>query len=238
MEVWAIQSYGAANVLQEMMTIKADDIDGRHQAYADIVQGRNISTGGRTAAFDGLCCEIRGLGFEVTLGKIVDTFESIEDKSCASPRASSLEEQFMVSHVDKLEQNDGTTLLEIPAGDYEPATISSITPIFPPLLYGQKKNQQSNDLLKTSLIDDIDEEDVPIFENESSFETLEKVLEDGFPSSNNWESLANDLINIGPQEGAPQKASTSPVRARIQAFMDDFSKDHEAIEVKETDEIE
>ncbi len=83
MEVWAIQAYGASHILNEMMTIKADDIQGRHQSYADIVQGNNISPPGRTAAFDGLCCEIRGLGMEVTLGRIVDTFEPVPDKSCS-----------------------------------------------------------------------------------------------------------------------------------------------------------
>ncbi len=40
MEVWAIQSYGAANVLQEMMTVKADDIEGRHQAYATLCKAK------------------------------------------------------------------------------------------------------------------------------------------------------------------------------------------------------
>ncbi len=207
MEVWAIQSYGAANVLQEMMTVKADDIDGRHQAYADIVQGRNISTGGRTAAFDGLCCEIRGLGFEVTLGKIVDTFEPMDDKTCSVPQAGSLEEKYMVSHVDQLEQKDGTKLLEIPAGDYEPATIPSITPILPPLVYGQKRNQLSDDLLQTALIDDIEEgNDLSgqLTLGESTYKNLEMVLENGFPSANNWQSLNGDLTNVST-ESAEEK---------------------------------
>ena len=222
MEVWAIQSYGAANVLQEMMTVKADDIEGRHQAYADIVQGRNISSGGRTAAFDGLCCEIRGLGFEVTLGKIVDTFEPIESKSCSVPGANTLEKQFMVSRVDKLEKNDGTKMLEIPAGDYEPPTMPTITPILPPLVYG-KRSQQSNDLLQTALIEDVDDaEDKDFTPVETTYERLEKVLENGFPSSDNWETLANDLININ-SDGEAQKTNTSTLTKRLESFIDDLS---------------
>jgi hypothetical protein len=251
-----------------MMTVKADDIEGRHQAYADIVQGRNISTNGRTAAFDGLCCEIRGLGFEVTLGKIVDTFELIEDRNCVAPKAKSLEQKFMVSRVDKLEQNDGTKTLEIPAGDYEPATIPSITPELPPMIYGHKRIQQIDPLLETSLIDDLEEDEVVLntksdldevgsielplehkdnildaesksnnlvsinsknLQPEKNYDDLEKILENGFPSLNNWESLANDLINIGP-DAVPKKAPTSTVMKRMEAFVEDFSKTNNAEE--------
>jgi hypothetical protein len=128
MEVWAIQAYGAANILHEMMTIKADDIQGRHQSYADMVQGNPITPGGRTAAFDGLCCEIRGLGMEVTLGKVVDSFEPIEDRSCLQPNGhptKTLEEKYQVSAVHQMEENDGQKVLEIPAGDFVPASTTT-----------------------------------------------------------------------------------------------------------------
>ena len=69
MEVWAIEAFGAANLLNEMMTVKADNIQGRHQLYADIVQGKELQPNGRPASFDGLCCELRGLGLEVPWGK-------------------------------------------------------------------------------------------------------------------------------------------------------------------------
>jgi DNA-directed RNA polymerase subunit beta len=131
MEVWAIQAYGAANLLNEMMTIKADDIQGRHQSYADIVQGNNISPPGRTAAFDGLCCEIRGLGMEMTLGRIVDTFEPVPDRNCSKdvPQPKSLEEEYMVSKVSTIE-DEGVKMLEIPAGDYVPVS----RPMAPPII--------------------------------------------------------------------------------------------------------
>jgi len=158
MEVWAIQAYGCANMLNEMMTIKADDIQGRHQSYADIVQGKNISPPGRTAAFDGLCCEIRGLGMEVTLGKIVDTFEPVQDKSCPTATPQSLEEEYMVSSVDKLETN-GLKMLEIPAGDYVPVAPPVQIPMISSLAPGKPTSQSQLDLLEQPLIDDLDDGD-------------------------------------------------------------------------------
>lgn len=153
MEVWAIQAFGAAHLLNEMMTIKADDIQGRHQAYADIVQGSNISPPNRTAAFDGLCCEIRGLGMEMTLGKVVDSFEIMQDKSCTQQPAS-LEEHFLVSSVDKLEDN-GVKMLEIPAGDYVPISRPPSLPMITALANGNGGFRARPALSQEPLIDDI-----------------------------------------------------------------------------------
>jgi DNA-directed RNA polymerase subunit beta len=158
MEVWAIQAYGCSHMLNEMMTIKADDIQGRHQSYADIVQGNNISPPGRTAAFDGLCCEIRGLGMEVTLGKIVDTFEPIPEKSCSTPTPQSLEEEYMVSSVEKLE-SDGVKMLEIPAGDYVPVVKAPVTPLITSVTNGKHGLRPRIEISEEPLIDDIDEND-------------------------------------------------------------------------------
>lgn len=157
MEVWAIQAYGGAHLLNEMMTIKADDIQGRHQSYADIVQGNNISPPGRTAAFDGLCCEIRGLGMEVTLGKIVDTFEPLADKTCSTPAPQSLEQKYMVSSVDKLE-NDGVKILEIPAGDYVPMAMPTATPMATSVTNGRHGLKPRVELSEEPLIDDIEDD--------------------------------------------------------------------------------
>jgi DNA-directed RNA polymerase subunit beta len=135
MEVWAIQAYGSAHILHEMMTIKADDIQGRHQAYADMVQGKPISPPGRTAAFDGLCCELRGLGLEVTLGQIVDSFEPVEqDRSCSIDKSQSkvkptLEDEYGVKSLEKIEE-EGQKIVEVPAGDYVP----QIAPPTPPII--------------------------------------------------------------------------------------------------------
>jgi len=164
MEVWAIQAYGCAHMLNEMMTIKADDIQGRHQAYADMVQGKNPPTGGRTAAFDGLCCEIRGLGLEMTLGKVVDSFDPLPEKFCSHvdlPEDPTLEEALQVSSVDMIESELGQRLLEIPAGDYEPVVrppqVPMITSMITSITNGKFGKKPQIELAQESLIDDIDE---------------------------------------------------------------------------------
>ena len=67
MEVWALEAYGAANVLQEILTIKSDDVMGRAKAYEAIVKGENIPTPGIPESFNVLMHELRGLALDVTL---------------------------------------------------------------------------------------------------------------------------------------------------------------------------
>ncbi|MCP3660499.1 MAG: DNA-directed RNA polymerase subunit beta [Bacteroidetes bacterium] len=67
MEVWALEAFGASNVLQEMLTIKSDDIVGRTRAYEAIVKGYNIPESGIPESFNVLINELRGLGIELTL---------------------------------------------------------------------------------------------------------------------------------------------------------------------------
>ncbi len=159
MEVWAIQAYGASHILHEMMTVKSDDVEGRHQIYSDMVQGKELTSGKRTAAFDGLCCEIRGLGLEVTLGKVLDVEEPIESKACTKKgnvKTKSLEEEYQVSHVDQLEE-DGKKMVEIPAGDYEPLIRPTAEPVLVSLGMGRNANKVQFDMSEEPLIDDIDE---------------------------------------------------------------------------------
>ena len=66
MEVWALEAYGAANVLQEVLTVKSDDVNGRAKAYEAIVKGDNMPTPGIPESFNVLVHELRGLGLEVT----------------------------------------------------------------------------------------------------------------------------------------------------------------------------
>ena len=65
MEVWAIEAYGAANVLQEMLTVKSDDVAGRERAYASITKGQNISEPGIPESFRVLVREMRSLCLNV-----------------------------------------------------------------------------------------------------------------------------------------------------------------------------
>jgi len=67
MEVWAMYAYGASNVLQEMLTYKSDDVNGRSKAYESIVKGENMPVAGIPESFNVLVRELQGLGLEVTL---------------------------------------------------------------------------------------------------------------------------------------------------------------------------
>jgi DNA-directed RNA polymerase subunit beta len=61
MEVWALEAFGAANILQEILTIKSDDVSGRAKAYEAIVKGENMPTPGIPESFNVLLHELRGL---------------------------------------------------------------------------------------------------------------------------------------------------------------------------------
>ncbi len=69
MEVWALEAYGAAYVLQELLTVKSDDVEGRTKIYESMVKGVNSLEAGTPVSFDVLCNEIRGLGLNITLEK-------------------------------------------------------------------------------------------------------------------------------------------------------------------------
>lgn len=69
MEVWALEAYGAAYVLQELLTVKSDDVEGRTKIYESMVKGTNTLEAGTPVSFDVLCNEIRGLGLNITLEK-------------------------------------------------------------------------------------------------------------------------------------------------------------------------
>ena len=65
MEVWALEAYGAAYVLQELMTVKSDDVEGRTKMYERIVSGQNTLRTGTPASFEVLVNEIRGLALDM-----------------------------------------------------------------------------------------------------------------------------------------------------------------------------
>jgi len=67
MEVWALEAFGAANILQEILTIKSDDVIGRAKAYEAIVKGEPMPTPGIPESFNVLLHELRGLGLSVNL---------------------------------------------------------------------------------------------------------------------------------------------------------------------------
>ena len=69
MEVWGLEAYGAAYILQELLTVKSDDVEGRTKIYESMVKGRNTLEAGTPVSFDVLCNEIRGLCLNIQLEK-------------------------------------------------------------------------------------------------------------------------------------------------------------------------
>ncbi|MEQ9400990.1 MAG: DNA-directed RNA polymerase subunit beta [Longimicrobiales bacterium] len=69
MEVWALEAYGAAHTLQEILTVKSDDVQGRSKVYEAIVKGDNLPQPGLPESFNVLVKELQALGLSVTLGE-------------------------------------------------------------------------------------------------------------------------------------------------------------------------
>jgi DNA-directed RNA polymerase subunit beta len=69
MEVWALEAYGASYILQEMLTVKSDDVNGRTKVYESIVKGEHAIEAGMPESFNVLVKEIRSLGIDIELEK-------------------------------------------------------------------------------------------------------------------------------------------------------------------------
>jgi DNA-directed RNA polymerase subunit beta len=80
MEVWGLEAYGSAYVLQELLTVKSDDVEGRTKIYESMVKGTNTLEAGTPVSFDVLCNEIRGLGLNIQLEKKKGLGPTEEDK--------------------------------------------------------------------------------------------------------------------------------------------------------------
>ncbi len=70
MEVWGLEAYGAAYILQELLTVKSDDVEGRTKIYESMVKGTHTLEAGMPVAFDVLCNELRGLGMNISMEKV------------------------------------------------------------------------------------------------------------------------------------------------------------------------
>ena len=90
MEVWALEAYGAAYTLQEMLTIKSDDVNGRNRAYEAIVKGDNIPRPGIPESFKVLVRELQSIGLDITVAKKdgaeVDLMTDMDDLRKSAPR--------------------------------------------------------------------------------------------------------------------------------------------------------
>jgi len=129
MEVWALEAYGAANTLQEMLTIKSDDVYGRSKAYESIIKGTPIQGPKVPESFNVLVKELQGLGLKVDLlteGKVVDAEEilakHIKDESknepvVATPQTASgnteVTEEAVEHEMMLMEDADGNPEVEV-----------------------------------------------------------------------------------------------------------------------------
>ncbi len=112
MEVWALEAYGAAHILQEILTVKSDDIVGRVKTYESIVKGNNISEPGIPEAFKVLLKELQSLALDVKVltenneELIIREFEDDErDEQKPAPRDDEPELDFSLPDED--EEDDG-----------------------------------------------------------------------------------------------------------------------------------
>ncbi len=114
MEVWALEGYGAANILQEMLTVKSDDINGRTQLYEAIVKGKRIKRPNVPESFNVLLRELQALNLNIDLlsGEEVAEFE-----------------QVMKARYEELEELDGQFDIEIDLPEPTEATSDEDAPI-------------------------------------------------------------------------------------------------------------
>ena len=110
MEVWALYAYGAANVLQEMMTIKSDDVTGRVKVYEALVKGLPLPKSGVPESFKVLIKEFQALGLDITAltedGKFVDMKEIEKDEDSTPLEFEKAEELKKEVEDVEIEDND------------------------------------------------------------------------------------------------------------------------------------
>jgi DNA-directed RNA polymerase subunit beta len=109
MEVWALEAYGAAHILQEIMTIKSDDMVGRAKTYEAIIKGNNIPKPGMPEAFRVLTKELQGLAIDVKLldneSKEIDVSNLAKDNE-KEARKISMEVKQLTSETKAISQEE------------------------------------------------------------------------------------------------------------------------------------
>lgn len=132
MEVWALYAYGAANILQEMITIKSDDVTGRVRVYEALVKGEELPKSGVPESFRVVIKEFQALGLDITVlnkeGEFVELKELEEAEKDSFIVESDLEseilkaknqEQTDTTLTDELSDEDSDELEESPLDDFE-----------------------------------------------------------------------------------------------------------------------
>ena len=112
MEVWALEAYGAAYTLQEILTVKSDDVVGRVKTYESIVKGQNIPTPGIPESFRVLIKELQSLSLDVRVldqaGEEIDIKQKFdEDEEIADAAATDFDEDNVVTSMDGYVLDEG-----------------------------------------------------------------------------------------------------------------------------------
>jgi len=109
MEVWALEAYGAAHILQEMLTIKSDDVYGRSKAYESIVKGESIKRPRVPASFEVLLHELQSLGLSVKLMQLGKMAEEMSAEELLEEDPEKREEVSELIKDEILEESEGTS---------------------------------------------------------------------------------------------------------------------------------
>ena len=126
MEVWALEAYGAAHTLQEILTVKSDDVVGRVKTYESIVKGENVPEPGVPESFKVLVKELQSLGLDVRLyssdDKELELKENIDEGIEYNPEKERqknilLEQELAENYIEEDEDNDDVELLETEDAD-------------------------------------------------------------------------------------------------------------------------
>lgn len=154
MEVWALEAYGAAHTLQEMLTVKSDDVTGRVRTYEAIVKGENIPTPGIPESFKVLIKELQSLSLDVNLydeeGEEVQLKDDLEDVTRFSQieemderQSEELPDRF-IHNVSEADEEEDEELIELDEDELDEPDEGS---------------DEEEEELKATLEDDSDEED-------------------------------------------------------------------------------
>ncbi len=102
MEVWALEAYGSAYTLQEILTVKSDDVVGRVKTYESIVKGENVPKAGIPESFKVLIKELQSLALDVNVldeeGNIIELKESMDDEFADLPTLDPEEQERLMNH--------------------------------------------------------------------------------------------------------------------------------------------
>ncbi len=125
MEVWALEAYGAAHILQEILTVKSDDIVGRVKTYESIVKGNNISEPGIPEAFKVLLKELQSLALDVKVltenndELVIREFDDEDDRDTRRDDRRDVEQDFDFGIPDEDEEEENIGSIFDEAGDDE-----------------------------------------------------------------------------------------------------------------------